>query len=186
MATLKEQRTALLDQAHSIIDAAKAANDRDLTDAEEQQVKSLLDSIDSLDDSIARSERVGALLHRINNGPETVEPSPGRTGTFPTKSHVSLGRVAPEAFAAMRKAPVAAGSTVIEVELVPGIIPADRAPLTLLDALPAVLRESPVYRVLKRVPALAERVGRRARCKQARQHLHRSERGFPLARGGQR
>ena len=150
MPTLKEQRSALLDQANAVVNAAKADNDRTLTDAEEQQVKTLLDSVDTVDERIARSAHVNEILDRLNSGEDTVEPEPGHAGAFPVKAHLSLGAVAPKAFTAMReKAPVAAGSTVVEVELVPGVIPADRAPLTLLDAIPAVRRESPVYRYLR-------------------------------------
>ena len=91
MATMKERRAALLDEAHTIINTAREDNDRELTDAEVERVKGLLDSADTLEENIARSERANAVMQRLN-------------GTAPRPSR------APEAPEVSRRRPVSASA----------------------------------------------------------------------------
>ena len=151
MPTLIDQRTALLEKANTVIATAKADNDRPLTDPETDEVKSLLDQVDAVDERLARVKRSDEVFERVFSlDRDTVHPVPGSSDAWAdSKGRLSLAKAAPAAFTAMRKAPVAVGSTVVEVELVPGIVPGDRTALTLLDAIPAVRRQSPVYRYLR-------------------------------------
>ncbi|MFD4420249.1 phage major capsid protein [Agromyces sp. NPDC058484] len=145
MSTLLQQRQALLDQANAVIASAKADNDRTLTDDEEQQVKGFLDGIESLDESIARSERMDAIFSKLNNMPETIDTAPGSI----TQGRLSLKQAAAPAFTALQEKALVAGSSItVETPILADITPSDRAPISLLDVIPVTVR-GVVYRYLR-------------------------------------
>lgn len=145
MPTLTQQRQALLDNAHAVADAAKA-DDRDLTEPEQTQIKGFIDAAKGLDESIARAERTQEVFRQLSEaGGEWVESTPGRGGGFPVKSHLSLAKTAPALFEALHQK--AAGvASLVPIEFISGVVPATRTPLSLLEAISAVRRTSPVYR----------------------------------------
>lgn len=146
MSTLKEQRQALLDNARGVVDAAKADGDRALSDPEQVKVKGFLDAVEGLDETIARAEKSQAIVDGLFGYGEDVEEStPGRGGSYPAKSHLSLSKTAPALFEALHRK--AAGvASLVPIEFISGVVPATRTPLSLLEAIPAVRRTSPVYR----------------------------------------
>lgn len=145
MSTLAEQRRTLLDQANAVITSAKADNDRTLTDAEEQQVKGFLDSLESLDQTIARAERTNEIFAKLNSGPDVAE---GASGSI-AQGRIDLKQAAAPAFTALRQKGLVAGSSIaVDTPILAAIAPADRAPVSLLDVIPVSVR-GVVYRYLQ-------------------------------------
>lgn len=145
MASLKEQRTALFDQANAVIESAKADNDRPLTDDEQTRVKALLDSIESVDVSIASAERSKAILDNFNYGTDVTDTAPGGV----MQGRLSLKQAAAPAFTALREKALVAGSSItVGTPILAEIAPADRAPISLLDVIPVTVR-GVTYRTLQ-------------------------------------
>lgn len=156
MATITEQRTTLLDQANTIVNAAKAAN-RPMTDTEATEVEGFLSQIEDLDRRAALAKRTNAIFEgitRLDHPGIDDDPEDDRTRSSGTTKHLALTSSARRGAASkLAKTMLTKGLTVVGDALtdipVAGPIPQGRIATSILDLLPVVVQDSPVFRYLR-------------------------------------
>lgn len=170
---LKEKLEAVLKQMRGIVEAAEKAG-RDLTDDEITQLESLDAEHAELKEKFDRAVKADAVRARIKGyASDDEDESPIGSGNGQgageggRKGYVSLvgaaGRANVKSVAAAiqrgtrtvdpteRKSLVAVGATATELPLNPDPLEQKRIPTSLLEALPTVKRDHPVYAYLQQI-----------------------------------
>lgn len=154
MPNLSEQRQALLDQATQIKQAAQADGDRPLTDPELVRLKTVLDQVDGLDESIARSKKSEALfagLEQLGFDDSDVNTLGHSGGPAKHLALTSIGRRQSGvklAQAIHAKGVTVTGNAVTEIP-VAGPIEQGRIPTSILDVLPVIQHPGGVFKYFR-------------------------------------
>ncbi|MDN3443749.1 phage major capsid protein [Microbacterium sp. APC 3901] len=134
----KKQLAQIKAAMAAVVNGAKAAG-RDITEAELASLEQKAEEAARLQKSIDMMDRGTAILNQFKQGDDDGEGSSAKASFLNVKA--TARSVAQKA--------IGTSSDLVGVEFIRGIVPIDRPRTSLLQAIPAIRRSSPVYEYLR-------------------------------------